>query len=83
MTTRLQVLLDDAELRSIQRIAKRRGLTTAEWVRQALRVARQAEAGRDPREKLDAIRVAARHSFPTADIDAMLAEIERGYREPS
>jgi hypothetical protein len=25
------------------------------------------------------VRVAARHQFPTADIDEMLAEIERGY----
>lgn len=83
MTTRLQVLLDDADLRAIQHLAKLRGMTTAEWVRQALRVARQAEAGRDPREKLDAIRMATRHSFPTSDIDQMLDEIERGYREPS
>ena len=29
--------------------------------------------------KLDAVRAAARHEFPTADVDAMLAEIERGY----
>ena len=81
MTTRLQVLLDDADLRAIQRLAKRRGLTTAEWVRQALRTARQAEAGRDPRAKLDAIRVAARHTFPTGDIQTILDEIERGYRD--
>jgi hypothetical protein len=80
--TRLQVLLDDADIRAIQRLARRRGMTTAEWVRQALRVARQAEAGRDPREKLEAIRLAARHSFPAGGIEAMLDEIERGYRQP-
>ena len=76
------MLLEDADLRAIQRLARRRGMTTAEWVRQALRVARQADAGRDPREKLDAIRLAARHSFPTGDIDTMLDEIEQGYRQP-
>ena len=38
MSKRLQVILDDAELREIQRIARRQRLTVAEWVRQALRV---------------------------------------------
>ena len=37
MTKRLQVLLDDAELRTIQRLARRDKLTTAEWVRRRLR----------------------------------------------
>ena len=32
----------------------------------------------DRRQKLRAIRVAASYSFPTADIDQMLAEIEAG-----
>ena len=31
-------------------------------------------------KKLEAVRVAARLEFPTADIDAMLTEIESGYR---
>jgi len=30
--------------------------------------------------KLVALREAVRHSFPTADIDQMLAEIEQGYQ---
>ena len=76
------MLLEDADLRAIQRLARRRGMTTAEWVRQALRVARQAEAGRDPREKLEAIRLAARHSFPASDVESILDEIEQGYRQP-
>lgn len=33
----------------------------------------------DVEKRLQAIRAAARHGFPTADIDQMLAEIERGY----
>ncbi len=33
----------------------------------------------DTMRKLDAVRVAVRHEFPTADIDDMLAQIERGY----
>jgi hypothetical protein len=33
--------------------------------------------------KLRALSVATAHSFPTADIEEMLAEIERGYLEES
>lgn len=79
MTRRLQVLFDHHELREIKRAARDRRMTVAEWVRQALRAARSAEAAPDPRRKLEAIRTASRHSFPTADIDQVLAEIERGY----
>lgn len=79
MTKRLQVLLDDDELREIQRIARRQRLTTAEWVRLSLRRARAADAGGDTVQKLDAVRAAARHAFPTGDLDQLLADIERGY----
>lgn len=83
MTKRLQVLFEDDELREIQRLARRQRMTTAEWVRQKLRLARDAETGADPRTKLETIRRAASHSFPTADIDQMLGEIERGYTAPT
>ena len=33
----------------------------------------------DPARKLAAVRAAVGHEFPTADIDAMLEEIESGY----
>jgi len=79
MSKRLQVLLEDAELREIRRVAKRNGLTVAEWVRQALRLARQKEPTMDLMKKLETVRVAVRHEFPTGDIATMLSEIERGY----
>ena len=79
MSKRLQVVLDDRELAEIQAAARRQRLTTAEWVRQALRAARRTAAGGDPKRKLDVVRAASRHEFPTADIDVMLADIERGY----
>ena len=79
MTKRLQVLLDEEELAEIRRIARGRRMTVAEWVRQSLRRARRREPDTDSGKKLATIRAAARHAFPTADIDAMLAEIERGY----
>lgn len=81
MSKRLQVLLDEQELDEIQRLARAQRMTTAEWVRQALRAGRRAQPGTGPRKKLEAVRLAARHQFPTADIDEMLAQIERGYGE--
>lgn len=79
MTKRMQVLVDDAEYRRMQRIARRRGQSLAEWVRQALRTASRDEPDRGGDKKLAAIRAATSYAFPTADIDSMLAEIERGY----
>lgn len=54
-------------------------MSIAEWVRQALALARRREPLTDVSKKLEAIRVAVQHEFPTADIDQMLAEIESGY----
>lgn len=79
MTKRLQVLMDDDELRSIQRLARGERVTTAEWVRQRLREARERHARPDVTTKLAAIQAAYRHDGPTGDIQQMLAEIERGY----
>jgi hypothetical protein len=79
MSKRLQVLLDESELREIQKAARRDGVTVAEWVRRVLRDARQEGPVRETTRKLDAVRLAARHEYPTADIAQMLAEIERGY----
>jgi hypothetical protein len=83
MSKRLQVLLQDKELAEIQQSARRREMTTAEWVRQALRAARRAEPRVASRKKLDVVRAAARHEFPAPDVDQMLDEIERGYRADS
>ena len=79
MSKRLQVLLDEPEWREIQRAARARRLTVAEWVRQALRAARKKEPTGDLDRKLAAVRAGARHTFPSADIEQMLDEIERGY----
>jgi Ribbon-helix-helix protein, copG family len=79
MSKRLQVLLDDAELRELQEAARREDVPVSEWVRRALREARRRQSGGDLESKLRAVRTAARHEGPTADIDDMLAEIERGY----
>ncbi len=79
MTKRLQVLLNDEELAEIQRLAKRRHQTTAAWVRDALRVARDTASYPETGRKLRAVREAASQAYPVGDIDDLLVEIERGY----
>jgi hypothetical protein len=80
---RLQVLLEDAEWRDLQRAARAERTTVAEWVRRALRSARRQASPKDTDRKLSAIRRAAGHGFPTADLAQMNAEIERGYLGPA
>ena len=80
MAKRLQVILQDPEYREMHRIARARGMSLAEWVRQALSVARRHEPLGESGKKLDVIRAAARNAYPTADIDEMLQQIEQGYR---
>lgn len=82
MSKRLQVVLDEKEWKDIASAARRRGLSLSEWVRQVLREARRRDATGDMGTKLEVIRAASKNSFPTADIDQMLDEIEQGYRSP-
>ena len=79
MRRRLHVLLEDWELRELQRIAKTKRTSVAEWVRQALRAASRQEQLWDADKKLGVVRAAVRHAFPTADVGQVLAELERGY----
>jgi hypothetical protein len=79
MAKRLQVILQDAEYREIQRLARSRRMSLAEWVRQALDVAQREEPRGNVSRKLEAVRLAAQHEYPTGNIDQMLAEIESGY----
>ncbi len=79
VSKRLQVLLGDEEFEELRAIASGQGMTLSEWARQVLRRARAERPGGDRARKLAAVRAAARHAFPTADIEAMLEEIERGY----
>jgi hypothetical protein len=79
MAKRLQVILQDPDYREIQRMARARHLSIAEWVRQALDLARRREPLGSVGKKIEVIRAAARHDYPVSDIDGILAEIESGY----
>jgi hypothetical protein len=81
VTKRLQVLLDETELRTIQRLARRDKMTTAEWVRRRLREGAAESSRPDTASRLAAIHAAYRQApaGPAPDIGQMLDEIERGY----
>ena len=79
MSKRLQVLLPDQDMADIQRLAKRERLTVGEWVRRTLREARTSRPVIEPETKLKSVRRAVKHAFPTADVEQMLSEIERGF----
>ncbi|MGC2420328.1 MAG: hypothetical protein WA405_01620 [Candidatus Acidiferrales bacterium] len=79
MAKRLQVIIRDPDYREIQRIARSRRMSLAEWVRQALDSARYREPTSAAGKKLEIIRAAVRHAYPSGDIETMLAEIESGY----
>jgi len=83
MSKRLQVLLDDSELKEIKRVAAQQRMTVAEWVRQALRDARRGISTVPVDRKLMAVREAVAHSYPTGHVEEMNAEIERGYASES
>ena len=61
----------------IRQIARRHRMTVAEWVRQALRASRRNEPLVDAKSKLEAVRSAARYSFPTTGASAKPQGIDR------
>ncbi|MGH9522257.1 MAG: hypothetical protein ACRD3E_06970 [Terriglobales bacterium] len=79
MAKRLQVILQDPEYREIQRAARSRQMSIAEWVRQALQLARRGQPEGSVHKKLEAVQAAGKHAFPVGDVATMLAEIESGY----
>jgi len=79
MSKRLQVILKDPEYREIQRVARSRRMSIAQWVRQALDLARRAEPTGSMGKKLETVRRAVLCEYPVGDIDRLLAEIEAGY----
>jgi hypothetical protein len=79
MSKRLQVILQDPEYREIQRFARSRHMSIAEWVRQALDSARRKEPIGNMAKKLEAVQQAAQFQYPSGDIDSMLNEIGAGY----
>lgn len=81
MSKRLQVVMSEAEYREIREAAGRHRMTVSEWVRRTLRRGREGEPSSGVGAKLEAVRAAVRHEYPTAGVSQMLREIEAGYSE--
>ena len=78
MSMRLQVVLEEKEIRELRRCAGREGLTLSEWARRALRRAQRAQLGPSKESKLQALQRALQCGHPTAEINDMLEQIESG-----
>jgi len=77
------VIIDDAEMKEIAALARTQKMTISSWVRVALRDAKSRRPRLAGDRKIQVVRAAIKHGFPTADMDEMLAEIETGYRSGS
>lgn len=79
MSKRLQVIVSEEEYEELKQVSSFAGLTVSEWVRQALRKMRRDRSLLEADGKIEAVRIAAQHAYPTSDIETMLGEIEAGY----
>ena len=77
MSICLEVVVSEEEFDSIRHVAREKGMSITEWVRETLGKACRHVASCDVDRKLAAIRNAERHQYPTADMDEMLFEIKR------
>lgn len=83
MSRRLQVEVDNREFEQIEKLARRQRMSVDDWVLKVLREAHrnqpQRSTGEETESKLALLDRAMEYEFPTADIDQMLAEVQRGY----
>lgn len=84
MSRRLQVELGNREFEQIRMMARRQRMSVDDWILKVLREAHrsQPQRGAEAEEadrKLALLDRAMEYEFPTADIDQMLAEVQRGY----
>ena len=83
MSIRLQVLLDEDELKEVKKLAVQENLTVSAWVRRAIQHEKKERPGTAARKKLQVIQNFSKYDFPTGDYKDMAAEIDSGYlKEP-
>ncbi len=75
MSNRLQILVPEKLDSRLRKAADREQVSMGEWVRRAIEERLEQRAAALPEDPLAALRGLC---APTADIDDMLAEIERG-----
>ena len=81
MSTRLQVVVSEEELRELKAAAAAARMTVSEWVRQSLREARSSPRSARSADLEEVFAMASQHRFPAPDVGQMNDEIARGYLE--
>ena len=81
MDIHIHLSLSEEEYSDIKVLANRRGLSVTDWARDILLKTRN-EHSHTVESKLQAIAESAKHSFPSGDIEDMLAQIEVGRKLP-
>jgi hypothetical protein len=76
MSHRLQVLIPEELDARIRKAASRDRVSKGEWVRRAIELA--LREGTDATRRLDPLSRLSQLEGPTADIDQLLGEIEKG-----
>ncbi len=79
MSVRLQVLIDENELKEVRQLADQENLTVSAWVRRAIQNEKRERPGRVVRKKLQSIQSFSKYDFPVSDYSDMASEIESGY----
>ena len=75
MSKRLQVLIPEELDARLRKAAERGRVSKGEWVRRAIEERLERQAAKLPADPLAALE---RLEAPTGDIEAILAEVERG-----
>ena len=80
---RMQVVMEEAELRRLHEVARAQGQSLSEWVRESLRRASRETVSADIEVKLAALRTAIRHGADRGEsedeVEVMNAQIAGGY----
>jgi hypothetical protein len=79
MSIRLQVILENEEMKEIKKLAEQEKMTVSAWVRRAIAHEKRERPTLIAHKKIDVIRKASQYNFPSGDIDTITAEIESGY----
>ena len=81
MSKRLQVMIPDEQYKLLSKTARRKRVAISQLVRESIRLGLLRGQPRSDEDKLDSILRYARFTGPTADIEEMLSQIERGREE--
>ena len=66
-------------MKEIKTLAEQEKMTVSAWVRRAIMHEKKDRPGINAKTKLEVIRKSSEYTFPTGNIEDMIADIERSY----